>query len=184
MLNKKIQMNKIAFVLSVGILISSGAFAGNEDRAGQSGAGEILINPWARASSWGSANSGFVHGVERMANECAHYNNQRQNQPAVSGCERQGIVIADHDKHDRQRKVIVVEGSLFGDGTQTRVWLFSAQERCNDDALVWHDHQKHVCHHHSAYECTHLHECAATAENVIKGEAQRYKKDKTRQRKH
>lgn len=66
MLNKKIQMNKIAFVLSVGILISSGAFAGNEDRAGQSGAGEILINPWARASSWGSANSGFVHGVESM----------------------------------------------------------------------------------------------------------------------
>ena len=59
-------MNKIAFVLSVGILISSGAFAGNEDRAGQSGAGEILINPWARASSWGSANSGFVHGVESM----------------------------------------------------------------------------------------------------------------------
>ncbi len=66
MLNKKMQIYKIAFILSMGLLISNGVWAGNEDRAGQAGAGEILINPWARSSAWGNANSGFVHGVESM----------------------------------------------------------------------------------------------------------------------
>ena len=57
MLNKKMQIYKIAFILSMGLLISNGVWAGNEDRAGQAGAGEILINPWARSSAWGNANS-------------------------------------------------------------------------------------------------------------------------------
>lgn len=38
--------------------------AGNENRAGQAGAMELLINPWARSSGWGGANSGAVHGLE------------------------------------------------------------------------------------------------------------------------
>lgn len=38
--------------------------AGNPDRAGQAGASELLINPWARSSGWGGANSGSVHGLE------------------------------------------------------------------------------------------------------------------------
>src|ERR1044071_2696076 len=40
--------------------------AGNPDRAGQAGATELLINPWARSSGWGSANSGSVRGVEAI----------------------------------------------------------------------------------------------------------------------
>jgi hypothetical protein len=40
--------------------------AGNPDRAGQAGATELLINPWARSSGWGSCNSGSVHGVEAI----------------------------------------------------------------------------------------------------------------------
>ncbi|REJ83181.1 MAG: DUF3308 domain-containing protein [Bacteroidetes bacterium] len=39
-------------------------FAGNPDRAGQAGATELLINPWARSGGWGGANSGAVHGLE------------------------------------------------------------------------------------------------------------------------
>lgn len=38
--------------------------AGNPDRAGQAGATELLINPWARSSGWAGANSGGVHGLE------------------------------------------------------------------------------------------------------------------------
>ena len=64
MLTKKIQRNKLAFIILMSILTSANAWAGNEDRAGQAGAGELLINPWARAGSWNNANSGFVHGVE------------------------------------------------------------------------------------------------------------------------
>lgn len=40
------------------------AFAGNEDRAGQAGASELLINPWARSSGMGSANIAGVRGLE------------------------------------------------------------------------------------------------------------------------
>ena len=42
------------------------AFAGNEDRSGQAGAAELLINPWAATSGWGNAGMSFVHGVEAM----------------------------------------------------------------------------------------------------------------------
>ncbi len=38
--------------------------AGNPDRAGQAGATELLINPWARSSGWGGANSGGIRGLE------------------------------------------------------------------------------------------------------------------------
>ena len=42
------------------------SFAGNKDRSGQAGASELLINPWARSSGWGSANMAKVHGLEAM----------------------------------------------------------------------------------------------------------------------
>jgi hypothetical protein len=40
------------------------ALAGNEDRVGQAGASELLINPWTRSAGWGGANGAFVRGVE------------------------------------------------------------------------------------------------------------------------
>lgn len=39
-------------------------YAGNSDRAGQAGATELLINPWARSSGFGGANSASVRGLE------------------------------------------------------------------------------------------------------------------------
>ena len=39
-------------------------FAGNPQRAGQAGASELLINPWARTSGWGGANVAGVRGLE------------------------------------------------------------------------------------------------------------------------
>jgi hypothetical protein len=40
--------------------------AGNKDRAGQAGAGELLINPWAQSSGWGSVNTANAYGLEAM----------------------------------------------------------------------------------------------------------------------
>lgn len=40
------------------------AKAGNEDRSGQAGASELLINPWARSAGWGGANSANTRGLE------------------------------------------------------------------------------------------------------------------------
>jgi hypothetical protein len=45
---------------------TDGCFAGNKDRSGQAGAGELLINPWARSSGWGGANMAGVRGLEAM----------------------------------------------------------------------------------------------------------------------
>ena len=41
-------------------------FAGNKDRSGQAGASELLINPWARSTGWGSVNTAAVHGLEAL----------------------------------------------------------------------------------------------------------------------
>jgi len=47
------------------------SYAGNKDRSGQAGAAELLINPWARGSGWGSANVANVQGLEGMFNNVA-----------------------------------------------------------------------------------------------------------------
>lgn len=38
--------------------------AGNEDRVGQAGASELLINPFARSSGWAGANTALARGLE------------------------------------------------------------------------------------------------------------------------
>ncbi len=53
----------IATVLTVNLIVST-AFAGNKQRAGQAGAAELLINPWARSSGFGNANVASVTGLE------------------------------------------------------------------------------------------------------------------------
>ena len=45
---------------------STEAFAGNKDRAGQAGANELLINPWAASSGWGNAGMACIKGVDAM----------------------------------------------------------------------------------------------------------------------
>ncbi|MBL4586019.1 MAG: hypothetical protein JKX84_03030, partial [Flavobacteriales bacterium] len=55
---------RIGIVSAVGLLLSYSTFAGNPDRAGQAGATELLINPWARSSGMAGANSASVRGLE------------------------------------------------------------------------------------------------------------------------
>lgn len=58
----------VPIVIGIGMFILGGnrLYAGNEQRAGQAGASELLINPWARSSGWGGANSASVRGLEAM----------------------------------------------------------------------------------------------------------------------
>ncbi|MBP7821927.1 MAG: PorV/PorQ family protein [Saprospiraceae bacterium] len=54
-------------VLSLYIIFSSSdAQAGNPDRQGESGAYELLINPWARSAGLGTIGSSSVRGVDGM----------------------------------------------------------------------------------------------------------------------
>src|SRR5256885_16775781 len=57
-----------AFAIAIPIVLVSSVklFAGNPDRAGQAGATELLVNPWARSSGWGNANTGSVRGLEAI----------------------------------------------------------------------------------------------------------------------
>ena len=45
-------------------LTAPSAFAGNDNRRGTAGATELLINPWARSSSWGGVNTGCARGID------------------------------------------------------------------------------------------------------------------------
>lgn len=47
------------------------ASAGNKDRSGQAGAAELLINPWARSSGWGSVGTSCVTGMEALYSNIA-----------------------------------------------------------------------------------------------------------------
>ena len=42
------------------------AFAGNPDRQGESGAAELLLNPWARSAGLHTLGTSFISGVEAM----------------------------------------------------------------------------------------------------------------------
>ncbi len=62
-------MKKILkYIASISMIISLPTIllAGNEDRVGQSGAHELLINPWAQSSGWGGANTAMIRGVDAM----------------------------------------------------------------------------------------------------------------------
>ncbi|MCX6257670.1 MAG: PorV/PorQ family protein [Bacteroidia bacterium] len=59
-----IQLTVTAFTLI--LLFPVFSFAGNEQRAGQAGAGELLINPWARSTGWGGANTAYAQGLEAI----------------------------------------------------------------------------------------------------------------------
>jgi hypothetical protein len=55
---------KISALAITSLLFSTALFAGNEDRVGQSGANELIINPWARSAGWMNCNTSSVRGLE------------------------------------------------------------------------------------------------------------------------
>ena len=64
-MKKSFKYMVLSLVLLLGVSAPK-AFAGNEDRSGQAGAAELLINPWAASSGWGNAGMSFIKGVESI----------------------------------------------------------------------------------------------------------------------
>lgn len=60
--------NFLKYSICASILVSSTLkiFAGNKDRAGQAGGGQLLINPWARSSGWGDVSVANSVGLESI----------------------------------------------------------------------------------------------------------------------
>jgi hypothetical protein len=64
---KKIYGILLAIFLIVLITLPSQIVtAGNNDRSGQAGASELLINPWARSSGWGGVGTSCTQGLEGL----------------------------------------------------------------------------------------------------------------------
>ncbi len=57
-------MYKYLILTLVASMFFGSSFAGNKDRAGEAGAGQLLINPWARSNGLGGANSAYAYGLE------------------------------------------------------------------------------------------------------------------------
>ncbi|MES2704292.1 MAG: PorV/PorQ family protein [Bacteroidota bacterium] len=55
-----------AIIAICAIGMSFSAYAGNKDRSGQSGAPEMLINPWARTTGVFGMNTAYVSGIEAL----------------------------------------------------------------------------------------------------------------------
>ncbi|MBI2280561.1 MAG: PorV/PorQ family protein [Bacteroidetes bacterium] len=62
-------MKNIRIVITLffaGLTATTSVFAGNEDRAGEAGASQLLINPWVRSVGFGGANTASAIGLEAM----------------------------------------------------------------------------------------------------------------------
>ena len=61
-------MKKIKLIiLTVAVSYSVNVIGGNEDRAGEAGASQLLINPWTKSVGWGGANTASAIGLEAMS---------------------------------------------------------------------------------------------------------------------
>lgn len=62
------KMKRIVSILTVialtSLLSTPRLMAGNDNRRGTAGGPELLINPWARSSSWGGINSACARGID------------------------------------------------------------------------------------------------------------------------
>jgi hypothetical protein len=66
-------MKKSIYHIAISVLLTGAllvpvkkSMAGNEDRAGQAGAAELLVNPWARSSGWGGVNTANGKGLDAL----------------------------------------------------------------------------------------------------------------------
>ncbi|TXB67042.1 PorV/PorQ family protein [Vicingus serpentipes] len=59
-------MKLIVALFVAGVLSVANSYAGNEDRAGEAGASQLLINPWVRSAGFGGANTASAIGLEAM----------------------------------------------------------------------------------------------------------------------
>jgi hypothetical protein len=58
---------KLLIAFTVFSVVGNVVLAGNEDRAGEAGASQLLINPWTKSVGWGGANTASVSGLEAMS---------------------------------------------------------------------------------------------------------------------
>ena len=101
-----------------------------------------------------------------MPDQNADQEDQRRDHPVELGAERQRVVVRQHQEHDRQRQVVVVQRARLGDAAIFGVRLAPCNQVGNHDFLVGDDDQEHVGRHDRRGECTDMQEGRASAENL------------------
>lgn len=61
----------ISLVVLLAILLPNISMAGNDDRRGTAGAGELLINPWARSAGWSNVSTANASGLDALFSNVA-----------------------------------------------------------------------------------------------------------------
>lgn len=100
--------------LLIGAILSSSLSvqAGNEDRSGSAGASQLLINPWARSSAWGSAGAASVKGLEASFMNIA------------------GLAYAD------KTEIIFARTNWLGSQSGIGLSTFGLAQRLNDNSVI------------------------------------------------
>ncbi len=65
-MKKTYQILVFTAIMFFTLLQNNKLFAGNEDRSGQAGASELLINPWTRSIGWGGVNTANGRGLDAL----------------------------------------------------------------------------------------------------------------------
>jgi hypothetical protein len=107
--------------------------------------------------------------VEEVTDDRAEREHDRDDHPIVAGREQQRIVIADHQHHDRQGQVVVVDRAFLAGLAELRVGRLAGEQRSDDLLLVRDDRQKHVGDHDGADDRADLVERAASAQHMREG---------------
>jgi hypothetical protein len=98
----------LGFVLTTSYVV----LAGNEDRSGSAGASQLLVNPWARSSAWGSAGSSSVRGLEAQFMNIA------------------GLAYAD------KTELIFARTNWLGSQSGISMNTFGIAQRLNDNSVI------------------------------------------------
>lgn len=61
----------LILIISIVLIFPFQAFAGNDQRIGEAGASELLVNPWTKSSGWGDAGAACVNGIESVFSNIA-----------------------------------------------------------------------------------------------------------------
>ncbi len=116
-------------VVAMGLVLGmSPVWAGNNERSGQAGASELLVNPWSRSTGMGNAGSVLITGIEAMALNVAglaetrkfEFNFSHREWLANSGIDVNAVGIATHVGESGVFGMSIMTMS-FGDITATTV---------------------------------------------------------------
>ena len=106
-------------------------------------------------------------GVEIVPDAHPHQEYQGGNKPVILGRKGQRIVIAEHQKHDRQGEIVVVGRAELGDFAVFRVCCTPLLQVFHDDPLIGHDDEKHICRHDRGGKGSQMQKRCAPGENLI-----------------